>query len=162
MRHPIPAGRGCNPVDQWMTNTFADQVEVDVPQLRHEPLSGELRALYLNGGNAARREAAPAGTVDRSADAGGVGAAVRHGVGCRRSGNWSRSYNRSCGLRSCGCSSGGVGASIGAAEALERPLVKAAVLGPAQARARFVPPSRRPPFSSNHTTTQLQNRRSSP
>ena len=32
-----------------------------MPQLRHEPLSGELRALYLNDGDAARREAARQG-----------------------------------------------------------------------------------------------------
>ena len=56
-----PGGRGCNLIEQCATHTSADRVEVDVPQLRHEPLSGELRALYLNDGDAARREAARQG-----------------------------------------------------------------------------------------------------
>ncbi|EHK54226.1 putative bifunctional diguanylate cyclase/phosphodiesterase [Allomesorhizobium alhagi] len=44
-----------------MTQTLADLIEEDIPQQRQEPLSGELRTLYLKEGEGARRKAARQG-----------------------------------------------------------------------------------------------------
>ena len=54
-------GRGATRLTNGMTHTLADRVEVDPHEQRPESLSGELRTLYLNEGETARREAARQG-----------------------------------------------------------------------------------------------------
>jgi diguanylate cyclase len=57
----MPVGRSVTRLTSGMTHTLPDRVEVDLHEQRRELLSGELRTLYLNEGEAARREAARRG-----------------------------------------------------------------------------------------------------
>jgi hypothetical protein len=92
-----------------MTPKSADRVKVDMSQLRHEPLSVEFRARYLNDGDAARREAALAGAVDQGCRCGWSRRRMVSGVGAAATGRVAIAGG--AGLRSCGGSTGGVGAA---------------------------------------------------